>query len=319
MSSLFTGFTFKDKMLILFSVICFFLLFVGGPDYYSPRSFKYGWGLGHIITFSLWSYLFFKLRFFEMKKISLRGFSTIVFFSALIGITIEFFQSLIGRESSISDVIRDVEGTLLTLLFFSPISIDISKTVKIVLQIGIVCTILFETKPFAVAAIDEITAKKQFPVLSSFETPFEASRWGRNNFKRTSKFSKDGEYALEVPLLPGKYSGVSLNYFPENWSGYDFFLFSIMNPSPDAVWLTCRISDIDHHLKTEEIYEDRFNQRFKVNPGWNNFSISRYNILTAPTGRDMDLSKIKQVGFFATDVKEKAFVYIDNVKLSNSI
>lgn len=92
-----------------------------------------------------------------------------------------------------------------------------------------------------------------------------------------------------------------------------------MNPSSDAVWLTCRISDIDHHLKKEEIYEDRFNQRFKVNPGWNNFSISIYNILTAPTGRDMDLSKIKQVGFFATQVKEKSFVYIDNVKLSNSI
>ena len=40
----------KNVLLTSIAAICFVLFFVGGPDYYSPRSYKYFWDLGHILN-----------------------------------------------------------------------------------------------------------------------------------------------------------------------------------------------------------------------------------------------------------------------------
>ena len=40
----------KSILLAVIAAICFVLFFVGGPDYYSPRSYKYFWDLGHILN-----------------------------------------------------------------------------------------------------------------------------------------------------------------------------------------------------------------------------------------------------------------------------
>ena len=40
----------KTVILAVIALICFFLLFVGGPDYDSPRSYKYLWDIGHILN-----------------------------------------------------------------------------------------------------------------------------------------------------------------------------------------------------------------------------------------------------------------------------
>jgi hypothetical protein len=39
----------KNLLLAAFASICFVLFFVGGPGYYSPRSYKHFWDLGHIL------------------------------------------------------------------------------------------------------------------------------------------------------------------------------------------------------------------------------------------------------------------------------
>ena len=39
------------KILTVITIVCSFFLFFGGPGYYSPRSFKYLWDIGHIVFF----------------------------------------------------------------------------------------------------------------------------------------------------------------------------------------------------------------------------------------------------------------------------
>ena len=39
------------KILRIFTIVCSVFLFFGGPGYYSPRSFKYLWDIGHIAFF----------------------------------------------------------------------------------------------------------------------------------------------------------------------------------------------------------------------------------------------------------------------------
>ena len=46
------------------------LLFLGGPDYYSSRSFKYSWDIGHIVYFALLAGLLSRWRFVARRSLA---------------------------------------------------------------------------------------------------------------------------------------------------------------------------------------------------------------------------------------------------------
>jgi hypothetical protein len=48
-------------VLIYFALILSLLFFFGGPDYYSTRSFKHFWDLGHIVFFAIFTYIILSL------------------------------------------------------------------------------------------------------------------------------------------------------------------------------------------------------------------------------------------------------------------
>ena len=56
--------------------------------------------------------------------------------------------------------------------------------------------------------------------------------------------------------------------------------------------ITCRVHDRQHTLGLE-LYNDRFNRSYPLNPGWNRISINIEDISTAPQTRPMDLSQIQ--------------------------
>ena len=94
------------------------LLFLGGPDYYSSRSFKYLWDIGHIVYFALLTCLLLRWRF--VAQMSLAGQWTIILvITLLVGVSIEFLQYGTDRIPDTGDVLRDLTGSLLVLVFGS--------------------------------------------------------------------------------------------------------------------------------------------------------------------------------------------------------
>jgi len=299
------------------ALACFVMLFVGGPDYYSSRSFKTAWGLGHIFAFAIWSFILVcywsKLREMEfyLQGLWLLGIALII------GVVTEFIQIFVGRTPLLTDLLRDLEGVAFVLAFLSPARKLISKIKLRSLQIVILGIIIFESYPLAIVLADEIVARNQFPVLADFETPFETSRTDSQSASRTDKISKNGKHSIAVTLTTDLYSGIGLKYFPGDWSDYAYLNFSVYNPENMPLRIICRVND-RAHVGAEQLYEDRFNRSFELHEGWNNIKISLGDIANAPKDRKMNMQKIQGFGIFAIQLPEPRVIYLDYIHLSRS-
>ncbi len=305
----------QSKLLILISIVCFIFLFASGPNYYSTRSIKYAWDLGHIFFFSVFTYLLLNTKLKILKAPFVKQCLVVLLLVFIFGILTELAQVLFNRTFSIGDLIKDLTGSLITLAFISQSRKMISKYKLRILQSVILLIVIFEIAPLAIALTDEMIASKQFPVLSDFETPFEIKRWtGDTDISRDNSASISGNYSLKVPLNTTKYSGVHLEYFPGDWRRYKCLEFSIFNPSPEDLKITCRVHD-ESHVFNGQRYDDRFNKSFILSHGKNDIIISFDKIINAPVLRKMDMGHIKGLSIFSTDLTKQEVIYIDNVRL----
>lgn len=306
----------KIKLLGFFSTICFILLFFGGPDYYSSRSYKYSWDFGHLIFFAAWT----NLLLLSNQKLSNQNFVQqciwVLFLSLMAGIATELAQNFFGRTSSKNDLVTDIVGSLTTLFYFSSARKSLEKKLLFSFQIIVALLILLKITPLAIALTDEAIAREQFPILSDFETVFEENRWiADNTISRSEIISSSGEFALKVLLTTEKYSGVFLKYFPSNWYGYKILKFSVYNESFQNFDIHCRIHDWNHIMNGEN-YSDRFNEKYMLNHGWNTFVIQLDQIINAPKNRKMDIRNIRSFGLFVIQLSEPRVIYIDDIKIT---
>ena len=291
------------------------MLFAGGPDYYSPRSLKNIWDLGHILFFSILSYLILLSWSKNEKMTVFRETFFVVFIVLILGTLVEIAQAGSRRSPDVLDVIRNVIGCLLTLSFFMPSKKTFPKFLLRPLQTITIVLVIAALFPAVKSITDEIVALRQFPVLSDFETPFEIDRWsGDSEFSIDHAVSFHGRSSLKVILNTSLYSGVTLKYFPGNWHQYKYLQLNIFNPEQESVRITCRVNDRLHTLGNQD-YDDRFNQRFTLIKGWNLITVPLEQVSKAPKGREMETKKIQGLGIFATGLSRPKVLYIDYVLL----
>ena len=295
-------------------IICFVLFFVGGPGYQSSRHFKAFWNLGHILYFSLLPYWIFSHLKKRANSFWAQALLTIVL-CIVLGTVVELLQYGSQRTPDMGDVFRDVIGGLVGIVFLLPSRKHLQKKRLAILQVFTVCLVALQIYPLVTALSDEYIARDEFPVLSNFETPWELQRWSSNaDCTIVDNVHRGGKYAMRVQLNTNIYSTVNLFYFHENWQGAKRFQFSICNPSSKILSITCRIHD-QKHDQGQQRYEDRFNRRYKLTPGWQTINIDMSDIEKAPLGRKMDLRHIKGVSFFTTRLHRPRVIYIDDVGL----
>jgi VanZ family protein len=144
-------------VLIPIAAILTLLFFFGGPDYYSTRSFKHFWDLGHIVFFAIFTYIILSL----WQKLSNQTFwhqcAWIFGITLCLGVIVEIGQSGIGRSPDFGDLIRDFIGASLTLFYWAPSRRGISKIVLRIPQVVTVTAIVIGLVPLAIALTDEWT------------------------------------------------------------------------------------------------------------------------------------------------------------------
>ena len=291
------------------------LLFLGGPDYYSSRSFKYLWDIGHIVYFALLTCLLLRWRF--VAQMSLAGqWIIILVITLLVGVSIEFLQYGTDRIPDTGDVLRDLTGSLLVLVFGSSKSASQHVSWQLSKQLAVLVLLLFQLWPLTKTLIDEAIALQQFPLLSNFETPFEIDRWAGNaKLSAESMPSISQGKLLKLSLTTDQYSGVALNYFDGNWVSVRTLKISLYNPDVVPLQITCRIHDLQH-IDGDEEYEDRFNRSFLLMQGWNHIEIDLDEVEESPADRSMDMHHIRGLGIFVMSLSEPRLLYLDNVQLS---
>ncbi|MBI5577215.1 MAG: VanZ family protein [Deltaproteobacteria bacterium] len=296
------------------AVVLAVLLFAGGPGYHSLRSVQALWNLGHIVAFSLWTYLL--VTWSRVEEYSpLRQRALGIAFCMVAGAGSEWIQSWIGRDASLGDVLRDVAGGWLTLSFFAPSAKSFSRHARRATGALAVFFLVVACLPLATALFDEAASRSRFPVLSDFETPFEKSRWeGGARYSVDTTIARRGKSSLRVDMDTSLYSGVSLVYFPRKWTGYRALVIDVLNPSPDPLDIRCRIHD-KRHEEGERQTQDRFNRFYRLPPGWNEIRIDLDDVANAPKDRAMDLENIRAVGLFAMKLPAPRSMYVDSVRL----
>jgi VanZ family protein len=302
-------------LLYLGSAICGVLLFVGGPDYHSPPSYRGVWSFGHIITFFLWTLVLIRnSAWFAGKPIN-QQIPIGVVMTLSLGFAIEWLQTFVGRTFSVGDVARDLTGGFLAIAFLSPAREALAWMVLRTIQASALALIFVQIYPVALTLADELIAEGQFPILSDLETPLELSRWkSGSELSIDTQVVRQGRASLRARLMPGRYAGLGLFHFPENWRGYSSLRFSVLNGSRAPVVMTCRINDAQH-FRNGEAYSDRFNEHFKLDPGWNEIIIPLNRIENAPRGRRMDLAQVKAIVLFIKDLRVPLVLNIDAVRL----
>ena len=303
-------------MLVLAMGAPFF--FIGGPGYYSARSFKSAWDLGHILFFALVSigicdFLARRSPGMKVGNVFLWVFAV----AFLLGLLVEILQMFSGNRSpNIFDLLRDMLGALLGCSFFCPACKSIAPPVLKGLQVTTLLLLLWAVWPLTRALIDEHLALSGFPVLSDFETPFEVNRWRDvHQLQRVKTRARHGKWSMRVQLSVRKYSGTSLFYFPTDWSGFKWLNFSVYNPYDSALVLHSRIHD-QRHKTRNNIFADRFHTQFALDPGWNDLQISLDAVRNAPADREMDMHKVEGFGIFVVSQESPRVVYLDHIYLS---
>lgn len=163
--------------------------------------------------------------------------------------------------------------------------------------------------------MDEHHARQQFPVLSDFESPFEIQRWhSEDDLQIDHTVHYTGRSSLRINLNTDQYSGVSLQYFPQNWQNFSQFQFCAYNPSSQPLAITCRIHDTAHTTGVQH-YSDRFNRTYTLIHGWDFITMPLKDIQSAPATRFMDLGQIRGVGIFVIRLPHPRLMYIDDVQL----
>lgn len=240
------------------------------------------------------------------------------FLAALfLGVTTEFVQLFTPeRYFQAQDILYDAMGAFAFLVFaysYSGLSRKGSRGWKAA-GVGV---IIAATAPMALTALDAWRMTSQFPLLGSFETRLEMGRWSADGCRvaRSERHALHGAHALEAHLSPGEYPGISLNWLEGDWQGYDELCFEVFLEGDSPLAITVRVHDKTHGRLPEQLYSDRFNRGFVLNPGAQQIRIDLDDVRTAPEGRHMDMGQIVNVCVFSYLLKEERVVYFDNFRL----
>ncbi len=297
---------------VLMLLVLLPLFFVNLPFDHASRSFNAFWDQGHIFFF-----MFF-VRILASRQAA-KGFSWAWVLKVLglvlaVGIFVEIVQyGLAGHSSSWQDVGRDLGGGIIGLAWvYWRI---VTRKQRWMLLAVVSSVVVISTIPLVVSLVDEVLAKSEFPLLASFETERELSRWqAKTDISRVENPVRKGRFALRLPLTTDTYSGIGLKYFPGNWRGMKGLKLSVYNPEFSSLKLTFRIHD-RFHTQGEQVYSDRFNRSLPMQPGWNDVFIGMDDVKNAPKDREMDLGAIDGFGLFASYLKGEQIIYLDDVHL----
>ena len=305
------------RLAIVYAVfgILTILFFIGGPDYHSSRSFKAFWNLGHIFYYALLCVALFV--FARKRQRSVRFQITVILVvTLLLGVAVELLQAAgFNRTPDIGDLFRNFIGAAVGIAFFLPGRKAFPRGVLRLIQAVSFVLVASQIYPVAAALTDEYRARGQFPILGGFESPYELQRWaGSADRAIDSRIVFAGKNSMRVSLGTALYSGVNLEYFPGDWTGFSQFQCNIFNPDENPLSITCRIHDIVH-IQGVQRYEDRYNHSFQLAKGWNTISIDLEDVKRAPANRSMDMGHIRCVGIFTTRLPRPRVIYIDDVRL----
>ena len=166
--------------------------------------------------------------------------------------------------------------------------------------------------PLVLILADRAAARRDFPLLASFESRAELGRWSVRGCRvsRVSKHATDGKFALKIEVEnPDNYPGLFECDAMCNMLDINALCFDVFVPGREPVALWLRVDD-----RVNAAYADRFQDLRTLLPGANTVCIGRDDLQTTPSGRPLDLGRVLSWGIFFDRPHPGQTVYLDNVR-----
>lgn len=243
---------------------------------------------------------------------------------ALLGFLSEVMQISGSRDADFWDIVRDIVG----IIFFLGISFSYGKnnaitglkngrTYRAMIFAGVTLILILGLIPLITTGVAYLHRNHAFPVIAKFDNLWELT------------FMRFSNLTLEIENLPIENISDPINkagkmtFYPA-----DFSEFKIIEPIPDwqaykqlaIEFYSTLATQLELHIKIEDKshngdFNDRFNQRFFIDSGYNKIAIPIVQIEKGPEFRLIDLEKINSIALFTIGTQERFSIFINSIYL----
>jgi hypothetical protein len=280
------------------------------PIDYPGRLLGVVFDYGHVPAFAVLVFVVSRLLSGQNTSIKVAG--TVAIAATAFGVGGEFVQQYVGRSAEPGDAFANAVGAAIG--FFVATWNKWTQNQRRVWMPLLVLAVIGAVWAPTLILIDINRQRTDFPMLGSFESKLELSRWHtRNSSKRRSQsYSSDGEWCLEWKLRPAKYPQIHTRWPFGDWSRFASLEVDIWNED-EPIEVVVKIEDTDHNGS----HDDRYQQSFRLLTGKTTISIQTNDIQSAIADRKMDLQRIARLSIFTIDLQKRRTLYIDRLQLTD--
>lgn len=295
--------------LIGFSALCV-VLFVPLPENRGDRLLVYLQDLAHFPVSALMAWILLWLAGTAKIAPRARG-GAAVLVTLAVGLAAEFLQPFVGRTAGVRDVVLGLAGSVSAVCVYLASGTAVRRT-RALLVTAVVLLTTAAVCPVVLILADRATARRDFPLLASFESRAELGRWSVRGCRvsRVSEHATDGKLALKIEVEnPDNYPGLFECDATLNMRDINELCFDVFVPGGESVPLWFRADD-----RVNAAYADRFQDLRTLLPGTNTVCIGREDLQTTPSGRPLELGRVLSWGIFFDRPRPGQTVYLDNVR-----
>jgi len=263
----------------------FFLLLIPISIADSGRVFHAWWDFVHVPAFTCIS---LGLLMLFRRKSFLRNQQIAVWLATVLIVPlVEFLQGYFGRQQDVYDLVYGLVGCMVGGALFAGRAYT-TVLAKAARYLAVVLAISAVVYPVSIW-VDELRVDRLFPVLSTFDSPLEFTRW---NIKGCDVVSHQGwEITVKNDAI---YPSLILIDKKRDWSfatglGLDVFLTGY-----EPIAMTVIVDD----APGIQPYDNRFQKQVILKPGANTVLFERHLLGFKTGGRPMNLENISGLGIY---------------------
>lgn len=280
------------------------------------------WNFGHVLLFFMLTHVVLRWRqaHVGLAAVGVHFCLMLVLVMAVLGALIELAQWLIGRDCEWQDIVADTSGAAVAVLFSREWRQALQRgwqRMASVIAGGLL--LVWALQDVVLHSVDTLARRLSFPELyAPASLTATAARLDLLRIQVTpvTDATISSRPLLQVDLFPGEFSTFTLDQLYADWQGYDALVWRWYNPGAPLVF-TCRAHDLQHERNGFD-HRDRFNQTVELAPGWNTLTFSLAAMREAPATREMNLTQMRSIACFASQLAQGRTLYLEGIFLVRS-
>jgi hypothetical protein len=243
--------------------------------------------------------------------------------TCLMGAITEYAQIDGPRDADLADILRDLAGAVSFLGLYMYFDVHLTKSWpratgrlrKTVLMLSII-VVAASLVPLTLTSTAYLQRNSAFPTICDFDSywvkRFLTTESARLKIVSPPTAMQTASVGVgQLNLRAGDYPGFGIFEPYPDWREYQELVLDIYSPLDSTISIRIRVEDSYH----DGNLTDRFNRTLTLTPGESRIVIPLKEIRSGPAKREMDMSDIAAIHFFAVDLKQRITLYFDTMRL----